>query len=223
MTVNTQVKDLSTTITEEVKRIIYKVMEFPNDKVLDFNLTPSNAFGPSFEDCVEIIMLCEDSFGLHIDNQTADKYLTSRSSKPVKDFISLIMFKCLDKELNGSGLRDSNSHRVYHTDRILPAKGEQVTEKQVPVEIMYEQSVWLNAVKDAESAVMRNLPVLPGGRNSGEDILEYRDRCLAGLNAAVQRFVYAEKKYKEANARAAETIDVCTETPVPRKRKSKKQ
>lgn len=201
----------------EVRRIVHKVMLIPADKFVDFNTSPRVAFAPTHEDCVEIVMLCEDTFHIDIDDVAMTLYFSCTSEKTLYEFVNFII------SLVGINAKQPGP-MIYHADTVNPKKDEQMPEvKQIPVEIVYEQSVWLNAVKDAEANVMRNLPVLSGGRVGGEDILEYRDRCLAGLDAAVKRFVYAEKKYKEANARAAEADSACAEAPAVRKRKSKKQ
>lgn len=200
----------------ELRRIIHKVMLIPADKFMDFNTSPRVAFAPTHEDCVEIVMLCEDAFHVSIDDALMTKYFSCTSEKTLHDFVSIVT-ALAKPETRQPG------RMIYHTDTFNPKKDEQMPEaKPLPVEIVYEQSVWLNAVKDAEANVMRNLPVISGGRAGGEDVLEYRDRCLAGLDAAVKRFVYAEKKCKEANARVAGHSDNA-ETPKVRKRKTKKQ
>lgn len=62
----------------------------------------------------------------------------------------------------------------------------------------YEQKIWLRAVQDAESDVMRNSPGLIGGRKERESVEDYVRRGRKFQDEALAQLAFARKKLNEA-------------------------
>ena len=63
--------------------------------------------------------------------------------------------------------------------------------------ISYEEEIWLKAIKDAESDVMRCCPILVGGRKLEETIDQYVGRCDRYLKKALEKLAIARERLNE--------------------------
>lgn len=57
--------------------------------------------------------------------------------------------------------------------------------------ISYEEEIWMAAASDAEHGVMRCLPTIPGGKNPGESVDKYAERCRVLLSESFRRLKIA--------------------------------